>query len=546
MPSGSKRKATRAPSASADTLAKKRTLSRASSQVTAADASRRSRIDSDTDSDRGATSRLPSTPAPSPVTRSHGTSAAAVAPAVHPTYQRKHTVIAPWANKGGVGKTTVAFNLAFALAARQHKRVLVLDVDAKCTLTDMMLEFSTTARVDARTSTDNKLIGEQYSLAEWADVTAELANEATTAAHFPPTKLAVVQKRAPVRPFRITPPFTAATREEKSGYRVRPESAVNPFVRAPVLTASNSIAMLLHDALHRPRDVESMFDPASPTSAARAPTRVWSATTEPRDEAATASASSSSSTQTSSGCVLLVPGSPKLDRAHSHYRQEMVSETEIGGRARLSTMYAVINCLAERYGIDIVLLDLPPSDDWTTSLWIYACDALLPCVEPSHLSATSLTTLVKFTLPRWTDARKALYNALRGVKSTRGSRYVPPATPPSILCVLVNRITDTVMAATPSDGGLVRTCDQLSSDFIYFVDKLVGNGTIAVPFMRSDDELIRESGVPLVLRVLPVEVLRLVDEDGSSLGARLGAAVHSYEWLARIVSTATPDTFASS
>ena len=47
-------------------------------------------------------------------------------------------IIAIVNNKGGVGKTTVAANLAHALT-RREQRVLVVDVDTQCNATSLLL-----------------------------------------------------------------------------------------------------------------------------------------------------------------------------------------------------------------------------------------------------------------------------------------------------------------------------------------------------------------------------------------------------------------------
>lgn len=46
-------------------------------------------------------------------------------------------------NKGGVGKTTLACNLAYDLAARHDSRVLVVDLDPQCNATQLLLDEET-------------------------------------------------------------------------------------------------------------------------------------------------------------------------------------------------------------------------------------------------------------------------------------------------------------------------------------------------------------------------------------------------------------------
>lgn len=54
----------------------------------------------------------------------------------------KTTVLAVANNKGGVAKTTTSQNLAFALAAKRHERVLLVDMDAQGSLTAALTEES--------------------------------------------------------------------------------------------------------------------------------------------------------------------------------------------------------------------------------------------------------------------------------------------------------------------------------------------------------------------------------------------------------------------
>ena len=51
--------------------------------------------------------------------------------------------IAFFSHKGGVGKTTLSANTAFALAAFENKRVLILDTDPQCNLTSYLLPDDT-------------------------------------------------------------------------------------------------------------------------------------------------------------------------------------------------------------------------------------------------------------------------------------------------------------------------------------------------------------------------------------------------------------------
>lgn len=53
---------------------------------------------------------------------------------------RQTTVLSMVNNKGGVGKTTTALNLAFALAGKRQHRVLLIDLDGQASLTHALLD----------------------------------------------------------------------------------------------------------------------------------------------------------------------------------------------------------------------------------------------------------------------------------------------------------------------------------------------------------------------------------------------------------------------
>ena len=57
-------------------------------------------------------------------------------------------VISLFNHKGGVSKTTTAFNLAWMLA-RQDKRVLMVDCDPQCNLTGMVLGLEDLENADS-------------------------------------------------------------------------------------------------------------------------------------------------------------------------------------------------------------------------------------------------------------------------------------------------------------------------------------------------------------------------------------------------------------
>ncbi len=69
-------------------------------------------------------------------------------------------------NKGGVGKTTLACNLAYDLAKRRGKRVLVIDLDPQCNATQLLLEEETWSGIlgDGAAHRDRRSV--LYSLSE--------------------------------------------------------------------------------------------------------------------------------------------------------------------------------------------------------------------------------------------------------------------------------------------------------------------------------------------------------------------------------------------
>ena len=71
--------------------------------------------------------------------------------------------------KGGTGKTTTCFNLAGALAQNPNNKILLVDGDPQCNLTnDIGLDCSDMDRNNIRTIFDNKKINHQWRFRETA------------------------------------------------------------------------------------------------------------------------------------------------------------------------------------------------------------------------------------------------------------------------------------------------------------------------------------------------------------------------------------------
>lgn len=60
----------------------------------------------------------------------------------------------------------------------------------------------------------------------------------------------------------------------------------------------------------------------------------------------------------------------------------------------LWAFHAVMSGLTERFGLDIILVDLGPSNDLTNVWLLNSCDAILPSFRPDYGSWSSFTQLL--------------------------------------------------------------------------------------------------------------------------------------------------------
>lgn len=82
------------------------------------------------------------------------------------TLEKKARALTFMNNKGGVGKTTLACNLAYDLSERKGKNVLIVDLDPQCNATQLLLEEELWAGILSDTSAHKDRRSILYSLSE--------------------------------------------------------------------------------------------------------------------------------------------------------------------------------------------------------------------------------------------------------------------------------------------------------------------------------------------------------------------------------------------
>jgi hypothetical protein len=160
------------------------------------------------------------------------------------------------------------------------------------------------------------------------------------------------------------------------------------------------------------------------------------------------------------GAVYIIPGTSRHDILENHMNEHDL--TMPWTPARLGYFRYMMRTIAASIRADVVLVDLGPANSWMNQIFVTSCDYVLPCLDTSAHSVTSLHMMMTTVFPKWMKLHVTMrhYNAHMVKRGDQNHLLYNDRAPRILPCLITNYLLNDTKQVDTVPAGIIRAMSK--------------------------------------------------------------------------------------